>query len=198
MEMHMADASVPGPPVAHPRLHFHKKFLDVFEDEENMCFNTLCTSIAQEADGDYILQMDIEGEEYRVLLDARDETLKRSRIMLVEFHHLDRMFAKFPFQMIRATFQKLLRFHHVVHIHPNNVCGPRVRGDIKIPPVMEFTFYRKDRAILEAERNLDRSTFCELGSDSLRMAGYQSAYAVSSQSDLFLIAMFLGAPATAA
>lgn len=152
MEIYMADASVAAPPIEHPHFHFHKKFLDVFEDDENMRLDTLCASIAPEHTGDRILQMDIEGAEYRVLLDASDETLKSFRIMLVEFHNLDRMFAAFPFWLIQATFQKLLRFHRVVHIHPNNVSGSRMRDNIEIPPVMEFTFYRNDRVVHEADR----------------------------------------------
>lgn len=154
MQVYMVDASVAEPPVAHPRFHFQKKFLDVFEDEQNMRLDALCAAIAPEHVGERILQMDIEGAEYRVLLDASDETLQSFRIMIVEFHHLDRMYAAFPFRMIRATFHKLLRFFRVVHIHPNNVCRARVRNDIEIPPVMEFTFYRKDRAFLAPDKKL--------------------------------------------
>lgn len=51
---------------------------------------------------------------------------------------------------------------------------------------------------LVSRQHLHRETFVTLGRDSLRMAGYQSAYAVSSQSDLLLIGMILGAPASAA
>jgi len=151
-DIFMADASVDGPPVNHPRFHFVKKFVDVFEDDRNMRLDTICAAIGREYAGDRLLQMDIEGAEYRVLLDASDETLESFRIMAIEFHHLTRMFAAFPFAMIRATFQKLLRFHYVVHIHPNNVCRPTVRGNISIPPVMEFTFLRKDRAKLDPSR----------------------------------------------
>lgn len=146
LEVLMADASVDGPPVENANFHFQKKFVDVFEDDINVRLDTLCGSQAVDKDGDRILQMDVEGAEYRVLLDVSDETLKSFRIMVIEFHHLDRMFAKFPLRIIQATFLKLLRHHHVVHIHPNNVAKPTIRGDIVIPPVMEFTFYRKDRA----------------------------------------------------
>ena len=153
-EIFMADASVAGPPIDHPRFHFVQKFVDVFEGEQTLRLDTLCAAIGAEHSGDRLLQMDIEGAEFRVLLDASDETLKSFRIIAIEFHHLTRMFAQFPFTMIRATFQKLLRFHHVVHIHPNNVCGPTVRGNVSIPPVMEFTFYRKDRAKLDPTRRV--------------------------------------------
>lgn len=148
----MADASVKGPPVENPHFHFLPKFVDVFEDDKNVRLDTLCGSRAVDKDGDRVLQMDIEGAEYRVLLDLSDEALKSFRIMVIEFHHLDRMFAKFPLRIIQATFLKLLRYHHVVHIHPNNVARPTTRGDIVIPPVMEFTFYRKDRATVQSDQ----------------------------------------------
>lgn len=155
IDVYMADASVPGPPVKNARFHFQPKFLGVVEDEKNMRLDTLCASVDKSLQGDRLLQMDIEGAEFRVLLDASDETLQSFRIMVIEFHHLTRMFAAFPLTMIRAVFEKLLRFHHVVHIHPNNECGATVRGGIAIPPVMEFTFYRKDRAELDPGRKLE-------------------------------------------
>lgn len=119
-----------------------------------MRLDSLCASVDRSRPGDRLLQMVIEGAEFRVLLDASDETLKSFRIMVIEFHHLTRMFAAFPLTMIRAVFEKLLRFHNVVHIHPNNVCGATVRGGIAIPPVMEFTCYRKDRAEIDPNRRL--------------------------------------------
>lgn len=155
IDVFMADASVKGPPVENPHFHFLPKFLDVFEDDTNVRLDTLCGSEAVDKDGDRILQMDIEGAEYRVLLDLSDEALKSFRIMAIEFHHLDRMFGNFPLRIIQATFLKLLRYHHVVHIHPNNVFKSTKRGDIEIPPVMEFTFYRKDRAKVEQDRTLE-------------------------------------------
>ena len=50
---------------------------------------------------------------------------------------------------------------------------------------------------LFSRQNLRRETLFALGRDSLRMAGYYAAYAISSQLDLFLIGIILGAPASA-
>jgi hypothetical protein len=153
VDVFMTDASVPGPPIQHDRFHFERKFLDVFEDDNNTRLDSLSTTIDRSFPGDRILQMDIEGAEYRVLLDTSDQALRSFRIMVMEFHHLTRMLGAFPFGLIQATFRKLLRHHHVVHIHPNNVCGATTRGDLMIPPVMEFTFYRKDRALLDPDHH---------------------------------------------
>lgn len=46
--------------------------------------------------------------------------------------------------------------------------------------------------------NFEWPTFKALSRESFRMAGYQGAYAISSQSDLILIGMVLGAPASVA
>jgi len=49
-----------------------------------------------------------------------------------------------------------------------------------------------------SQRAIERQTLSALWRDSLRMSGYQGAHAVSSQSDLLLIGLILGAPASAA
>ncbi|RWK60434.1 FkbM family methyltransferase [Mesorhizobium sp.] len=154
IDVFMADASVAGPPAIDARFHFLKKFVDVHEDESNIRLDSLCGLVPAGLGGDRLLQMDIEGAEYRVLLDASDETLKSFRIMTIEFHHLSRLYGRFSFRIIRAAFQKLLRFHEIVHVHPNNHAKPVRRGGLEIPAVMEFTFYRKDRFVPDADAKL--------------------------------------------
>lgn len=154
VDVYMADASVDGPPIANSRFHFSKKFIDVFDDPTNIRLDSLCAKILPKDQGDLILQMDIEGAEHRVLLDVSDELMQRFRIILVELHQLDRLFSNFGFEPIKATLEKLLRHHNIVHIHPNNVVPATRRGDLEIPPVMEFTFYRKDRATCLRDKKL--------------------------------------------
>jgi hypothetical protein len=149
IDVYMADASVEGPPSPNPRFHFMKKFLDVFEDDSHTRLDTLCGSAS--AKGDLLLQMDIEGAEWRVLLDASPEVLNRFRIMVIEFHDLKEMFGRFSYGMIEATFNKILSTHSVVHIHPNNISPMAHFFDIPIPPLVEITFYRNDR-MFNAER----------------------------------------------
>lgn len=150
----MADASVEGPPERHDLFHFFPKFLDVVDDERSMRLESLVGEASLRTQDDLILQMDIEGAEYRVLLDASDAVLRRFRIILLECHHLTRLFGRQNAQLITATFHKLLRHFHIIHIHPNNVCPATRRSDVEIPPVMEFTLIRKDRARTEPRRGL--------------------------------------------
>lgn len=142
----MADYSVNQPPFMRPEFCFERKYLGATEDE---VFTTLA-SWKQRHLGDYpgdmILQMDIEGFEYEVLLNMPDSLLDQFRIIVIEFHHLDLLFDPYLFQHYRSCFHKLLKYFHVAHIHPNNWDKVTTCNGIEIPHMLEFTFYSRKRA----------------------------------------------------
>jgi hypothetical protein len=140
----LADNSVDGPPVASELFDFVKKHLG---PEESDSFMTLESWIKAKAtdNGDSILQMDIEGSEYGVILDSSLDTLRRFRIVVVEFHQMHAIYDKLAFDFMNLAFAKLLRAFDVVHIHPNNTSPPIRYKQFSVHPTMEFTFFRKDR-----------------------------------------------------
>ena len=142
LDVFMADASVAGPSTPNDRFHFFPKHLDITDSERTMTLEQLC---AKAPAGDLILQMDIEGAEYPVLAAAGEDLLRKFRIMIIELHDLDQMFSRFAFNIMRPVFGKLTKHHAVVHIHPNNCAEAVQRGSLSVPPVLEFTLYRKDR-----------------------------------------------------
>lgn len=88
--------------------------------------------------------MDIEGAEYEVLFSLSNAVLNRFRIMVVEFHRLERWWNEPYFQLISKMFGKLLKTHACVHSHPN-VCGGMVsRFGVSMPRHVELTFMRRD------------------------------------------------------
>lgn len=143
---YLADYSVEAPPIKSDLFHFEKKYLG---PSESLIYTTLESWINRNApiQSDLILQMDIEGAEYGVIFDTNQETLRKFRIMVVEFHRLDDLCDKFGFEMINLVFMKLLKDFDIVHIHPNNCLKPVVYGKFEIPPVLEITFLRKDRIL---------------------------------------------------
>jgi hypothetical protein len=143
IEVFMADGSVDGPPITHPNFHFTKKYLDTYTSENTVTLDSYAAPIA--TGKDLILQMDIEGAEYRVIAATSVETFSRFRMIVVEFHDLSNLFTKFGSREIGNAFRKLLLTHRVVHIHPNNIGGSTARGHLSVPSIMEFTFHRKDR-----------------------------------------------------
>ena len=148
IKCYLADFSVDAPPVANELFDFEKKFLGTRNDD---VFITLEDWVQRKAGvgNDHLLQMDIEGAEYPVILDSSRELLKRFRIIVIEFHGLDALFDAAGFDLINLTFVKLLRDFELVHIHPNNIRSAIRHLEFEVPPIMEFTFLRKDRITLK-------------------------------------------------
>jgi hypothetical protein len=144
MRCFLADYSVDSPPVRNGLFHFEKKFLGHTNDSK---YTTLDSWVERNAPNqrDFILQMDIEGSEYPVIIDTSQETLRKFRILVIEFHRMESLYDRYGFDLIDLTFRKLLKDFAVVHAHPNNFAKPVALGQYAIPPFMEFTFLRKDR-----------------------------------------------------
>ncbi len=141
---YLADASVSQPPQSHSLIDFEKKFLGQENSEKYMTLESWVESKTP-TKTEFILQMDIEGGEYSVILDTDHCILKKFRILIIEFHNLENLFYDIGFDLIDITFKKLLKHYEIVHIHPNNFAKPVRHGNYLIPPLMEFTFLRKDR-----------------------------------------------------
>lgn len=156
MRIVMADASVEGPPVTHPNFEFFKTFVGPSTGDGYVTLADLVAeSSAGSADGDLMLQIDIEGWEFPVFAATDSDLLRRFRVMVVEFHRYDHCFGKFGATMIDAVISKLTAAHQCVHIHPNNCCGAVTRFGVTVPRVLEMTFLRRDRATFTPVRFAD-------------------------------------------
>lgn len=142
--VYMADFSVDSPSISHPLFDFEKKFLGDINNNQYMTLESWVKCKAPTS-GDLILQMDIEGGEYDVLLSTSIDLLCRFRIIVIEFHEFKSLRGKLGLRKISAVFEKLCNAFHLVHIHPNNCKGPFKYKGFFIPRIAEFTFIRKDR-----------------------------------------------------
>ena len=142
---HLADASVDGPPKGITPLSFTKKFLGGVNDEINVTLDRWLLRENCNTSKDLILQMDIEGSEYATILAM--PSLFQFRIIVMEIHHAHLWFNNpLAWNIVSTFFAKLLKKHHVVHIHPNNNC-PFVSVDgFLVPDTFEITLLRKDRS----------------------------------------------------
>jgi hypothetical protein len=140
----LADASVDGAPITGDKVHFTKKFLGVTNNDRTITLDDWVDA-NEPGNDDLLLQMDIEGAEWPVLLNVSRDTLRRFRIMVVELHDLERLMDKHAFVIIKSVFERLLEDFYIVHNHPNNY-GRSVRcHSLIIPRVLEMTLIRKDR-----------------------------------------------------
>ena len=128
-------------------IEFDKKFIGPTTFENFLSLKDwIEKKLVDEKNTDLILQMDIEGAEYDVINSLDDEILKKFRIILIEFHQLHYLFDDFTFEKINHAFKKILKFFNCSHIHPNNSVDFVLKDkEIIIPPVLEFSFLRKDR-----------------------------------------------------
>jgi hypothetical protein len=92
--------------------------------------------------------MDIEGAEFRNLLNCDAVTIKRFRIIALELHGLRAfMNASKSLNQIESLLQVINSTHTCVHAHPNNYAGDFIEEStgMNIPSAMELTFLRNDR-----------------------------------------------------
>ncbi len=142
----LADYSVEDTPIQHELIQFEKKFLSNVNDDIHMTLSSWVESHAKQQDNDMILQMDIERSEYEVLIETPSAILERFRIIIIEFHSIERFILNGFFNfMIDGIFTKLLKSFEIVHIHPNNVFPPLQYKEFYFPRAIELTFLRKDR-----------------------------------------------------
>ena len=140
----LCDYSVLAPPHDVEGHTFIKKFLGIKMDSQNVTLLNWINTYAPK-EKNMILQMDIEGSEYDVLLDVQNNVLDKFRIIIIEFHHFSQILTPLGFKMLNLEFDKLLKSHSIVHIHPNNVGNYTKFKDLEIPEILEFTFLNNDR-----------------------------------------------------
>lgn len=141
----ICDASVEGPTEPIQNISFEKKFLGASSEGDVIGFNEWIEKYA-DSEGDLLLEMDIEGAEYKCLEALDEKHLKRFRTMVLEFHYLDHWFTEKHYDRFSALLSKLAKYHHVAHLHANCVGNMgRLSNGFSFPYLLEITYYRKDR-----------------------------------------------------
>jgi Methyltransferase FkbM domain len=143
----LADYSVDAPPVLRPEFIFDKKYLGASDHGNYITLSSWKDKYLKDYAGDLILQMDIEGAEYEVLLNAPTNLLNQFRIVVIEFHFLERLFDPFAFRLMSTCFEKLLDSFYVAHLHPNNYAKSVKKGEIEVPKYLEVTYINKKRVL---------------------------------------------------
>ena len=123
---------------------FIKKNLNTYNDRFNISLENWVKSKVKKNNNKLLLQMDIEGSEIKVLYQASEPLLKRFKCIIIEFHNFSDLINNIGINIYLEIFEKLLRTHYIVHIHPNNVIKPILINGVLIPNYMEFTFINKN------------------------------------------------------
>ena len=138
---------------------FTKKKLSILSNKDEISLEDFYNQKIKNKSNNGILQIDIEGDEYKVLLSTPDNILKNFKILIIEFHDLDRINNKFNYSIINSLIDKLLQNFEICHIHPNNFSKKiNFYKNVSIPEIMEVSFLRKDLILVKEKiRNLPHS-----------------------------------------
>ncbi|CAE6938920.1 unnamed protein product [Symbiodinium sp. CCMP2456] len=112
---------------------------DGVEDPMNLTLQQVLTKTSKGGgpDRSLLMKMDIEGGEWQALGTASDETLRKFRQLVVEFHWLQHEEQHVQFV---STLRRLKKAgFRVVHLHGNNAAPMYEYGDFQIPHVLEVT-----------------------------------------------------------
>lgn len=158
---YMCDFSSEGDKFATPldpnMQFFTKLWLDVDGTANSITLDEWVAQSVEDTRSDLLLQMDIEGAEYRNLSAVSTETLQRFRVIVLELHGLTGLLNE---ATLESKFLPLLRRldenHVVVHAHPNNCCGEFILPSFpaNVPVVVELTLLRRDRVDIAQDRRL--------------------------------------------
>lgn len=151
IESHMcdftSDASQFKTPLK-PRQTFRKKWLDINKSPDSISLEEWVEQLTPDKSDDLILQMDIEGAEYRNLLGTNDDVLLRFRIIILELHGLTACNSTNLFRKELGPLLARLDEHFLcVHAHPNNCSDEFDINESKynMSNILEVTFLRRDR-----------------------------------------------------
>jgi hypothetical protein len=127
---------------------FIKKNLNSFNDDKNITLENwinqkLPSQPINKLNNKLLLQMDIEGSEIEVLYNVSQECLDRFKIILIEFHHFHEIFSLLGLKIYNDLFDKILKSHNIVHIHPNNSADTVNFLNNEISGLYEITFINK-------------------------------------------------------
>jgi hypothetical protein len=127
---------------------FKKRWLDVDGSEESISLEKWVEELEPNKNEDLLLQMDIEGAEYRNLIGCPESVLQRFRIVILEIHRLGVVRSRNEFaKELGPLLRKLDKQFVCVHAHPNNCCGEFMLpgSTMNMPNVIEVTLLRRDR-----------------------------------------------------
>lgn len=124
---------------------FLKKNLSSYNDLKNITLDSFIAnnSIINKS-SNLMLQMDIEGAEIENLLSVSEETLKKFKVLVIEFHNFEGLHNISFLKLYHSVFIKILKYFTIIHIHPNNFGKVVYLNNMKVPDIMEFTFIRND------------------------------------------------------
>jgi len=167
INLFLADGTVDQKNIKIDKFDFINKNLSSKNDQNEITLQSWIEDKSVNNNKNLLLQMDIEGSEYEVISSTPTEYLELFKIMIIEFHFVEKIYNRLSYNIFLSSIKKILKSFEVSHIHPNNCQGYyNVCGE-KFPTAIEITFLRKDlclknEKIKKLPHKLDQKNIKEL------------------------------------
>lgn len=143
IKTYLADGTIDEDKIKLDNFNFTQKNITSFNSHKTITLESWINSKINNTT-DMLLQMDIESSEYEVIHSTPEEYLKKFKIIIIEFHYLEKINDHYFYENFSSALEKLLLNFEICHIHPNNCKGLYSVNGIKLPTAIEVTFLRKD------------------------------------------------------
>lgn len=137
-----ADNSVNKLPSEVRHYSFLKKNISSVNDQNNITFENWVNDYR--LNDNLIGQIDIEGGEYNLILNTPNHIFKKFKIIIFEFHNVQKISDSITYEFYFNALKKLLENFNICHVHINNAEKFTKIRNIEIPHLLEVTFLRKD------------------------------------------------------
>jgi hypothetical protein len=155
--VHMFDHTISELPKKIQNGYFHRIGIS---DSATETFTTIPQAVLEySSTQEFILKIDIEGDEWKVLDSLDVNFLARFKQITGEFHGFHKLISQ-PNELSRAirVLSKLASHHKFVNLHANNWAKVEIVKGMLIPDVIEFTLAREDViSELKSSENVDIS-----------------------------------------
>jgi hypothetical protein len=114
---------------------------------------TIHQLLSQQVDAkDYVLKVDIEGDEWKILSELTSSDLVKFRQIILEFHGLNNFL---DLEEKLSALKKLASTHSPIVVHANNQGSHRFISGMFLPDVLEVTWARTNSYTFHSEWNQD-------------------------------------------
>jgi len=151
--VHAFDHTIDAPPATHPNIRFHRLRIapDAGEDRHSLD-SALALGGGDEGEG--LVKMDIEGDEWAVLDAVPPGGLNRVAQLAIELHGFEEVEDTAWFERAERVLRRLDAEFRVVHVHANNHGLLRARAGVAFPELLEVTFASRRLYAFEPSREV--------------------------------------------
>jgi hypothetical protein len=149
------DHTIKSFPLKHPSFHsFGVGICSQPTNEPNLkTIEELIEINQHQKEDSIIMKMDIEGAEWPVFYDIKENIILKFSQIIVEFHGLEHSHSTRHLRRYLNVLEKINKTHQIIHIHANNYGSMSLISGFPVPDTYEISLVRRrDHQFIESKK----------------------------------------------